>query len=307
MTLKPKIGFEICLAFFAAMSILWLMFSDPRIDAYADAVEPPSSIVQSLHDIAVTNVSLFETEAYECTDIDILVAIRNQGDSVEDVNVTAYANQTSESVFIETYLVSSIGPADEIAIPFVWIPMNVTGGGYTIVAEAAVLTDENNTLNNVGVSNLILVKADNTAPVIGAPVQDPIPDSVFEGMAVTVLANISDVGSGVLWAVIEWQTVNREGVVSDWSMHKMSNIGEHLYYWNLPAYPGGYNVSYRIVACDRAGHQTVRDNAGRYYVYHIIPEFQSILVLVSLMLFGILAASKSNHKHREASFRKHAN
>ncbi|RLI17124.1 hypothetical protein DRO54_11990, partial [Candidatus Bathyarchaeota archaeon] len=39
-------------------------------------------------------------------------------------------------------------------------------------------------------------------------------------------------------------------------------------------------VYYKIIAYDDAGNVQVKDNAGEYYVYHVIPEFLELPLLI---------------------------
>jgi hypothetical protein len=47
-------------------------------------------------------------------------------------------------------------------------------------------------------------------------------------------------------------------------------------------------VTYKIIAYDNSGNQAINDNHGYYYVYHVIPEFPSLIILPLLMITTLL-------------------
>lgn len=50
------------------------------------------------------------------------------------------------------------------------------------------------------------------------------------------------------------------------------------------------NVTYKIEAYNYRGDYAVNDNVGQYYVYEVIPEFPSILILSLLLIATLLGA-----------------
>jgi len=56
---------------------------------------------------------------------------------------------------------------------------------------------------------------------------------------------------------------------------------------------GGYEnctwLKYKIIAYDNSGNRAVNDNHGHSYVYHVIPEFPSALILPLFMIATLLA------------------
>jgi hypothetical protein len=188
----------------------------------------------------------------------------------------------------------------------VWTPTNLTEGNYTVVAETSALVDENDTLNNVGASDPILIKADDTAPVIGFPIQDPPADRVHDDDFVRIDVNVSDEASGVLQVLIEYQ-YHWADYTTEWFEAIMSNYENQVYSYVIARRDVGDVVSYGIRAYDRAGHESLRDNAGRYYVYTVIaiPEFPSSVLLVFLMLLSTLVALAPKRNRLKPLFCKH--
>jgi hypothetical protein len=66
----------------------------------------------------------------------------------------------------------------------------------------------------------------------------------------------------------------------------MSWAGEDTYVGQIPGFPAGTNVQYKIIAYDHARHFAVNNNAGQYYVYTVISEFPIWYSLI-LTLLGI--------------------
>lgn len=248
--------------------------------------------VAGIHDVAVVNVSLSTYEVIETLRIDIEVVVRNEGDFTERFNVTTYANQTFNVTAIDTYFVTSLGSLDQITIPFVWNTTEVSSGNYTITAEASVLDGETDITDNIKTSDKIWVKADNTAPVIGVPVQNPDSSVVWIYTQVWVFVNVSDFGSGVRRVILLWRVENNTRYDNTmWWNQTMgySTIPRHEYIGIIPYYDSGTWISYKIVAYDGAGNQAVRDHGSLYYVYHIIPEFPSFIILPIFMTFTLIA------------------
>jgi len=70
---------------------------------------------------------------------------------------------------------------------------------------------------------------------------------------------------------------------------------------------GGYEnctwVRYSITSYDNVENHAVNDNEGYYYVYHVVPEFPSTIILVLSMILTMLAAGFAKKrfygKHRD--------
>jgi hypothetical protein len=235
------------------------------------------SAFDGAHDVAIINVSLSANEVYPGVhDVEINVVVKNDGDYTERFNVTVYANGTSGLIGIDTYDVASLGSSDQIIIPFVWNTAGVSLGNYTIVANASIVPGETNAANNVGTGGSVLVRQDDTAPVIGVPVQSPM-NPPYVTVAVT------DPGTGVDSVILSYSVDS--GV--SWSNVSMYGEGDGRYSARgaMPYFDIGTNVSYKIFASDRAGNQAIRDHAGNYYVFTvIIPEFPLFLILPLFMI-----------------------
>jgi len=79
----------------------------------------------------------------------------------------------------------------------------------------------------------------------------------------------------------------------------MTNISGNTYTGEIPSFEEGKYVQYKILAYDSANNLAVEDNAGDYYIYTVIPEFQKFIILIfmiSTLLAVILTKTRNNHK-----------
>jgi len=251
------------------------------------------SAFDGAHDVVIINVSLSTNEVYPgVQDVQIEVVVENGGLFTERFNVTVYVNGTSGLFSIDTYDVMSLGSSDQVTIPFVWNTTGVSPGTYTIIANASIVPGETNATNNVGIGGSVIVKQDNTAPVIGVPVEIPwYPTYVY--------VNVTDWGSGVDSVILSYSTNNgvswsnismyiRALFEGSWLLKRYLSC-QYSSEYSLPYFDVGTNITYRIIAYDRVGNQAIRDHAGNYYVFTvIIPEFLSFLVLPIFMIATFL-------------------
>jgi len=116
---------------------------------------------------------------------------------------------------------------------------------------------------------------DDIPPSIEPPTREPAGD-VSPDQEVEVSVNVTDVHSGVKNVTLSYTT--DEGV--SWSNVTMSyNSGTSLYEGTIPGQTADATVEFKIVAFDNSNNSAVEDNAGAYYVYVVIPEFQTLLSL----------------------------
>jgi hypothetical protein len=62
-----------------------------------------------------------------------------------------------------------------------------------------------------------------------------------------------------------------------------------LYEFAIPGQEAGTLMKYCMTAYDNAGNIATNDNAGQYYVYTVIPEFPSLVLISFLMVVALLA------------------
>jgi hypothetical protein len=119
---------------------------------------------------------------------------------------------------------------------------------------------------------------DYTPPTIRTPTQNPPTDNVPENQPVTITVNVTDVESGVKNVTL-YYTNNTEW----YSVPMEFNDATELWEATIPGHALGTQVKYKIEAYDIAGNRAVNDNDGEYYVYTVIPEFPSIVMVILLI------------------------
>jgi hypothetical protein len=138
-----------------------------------------------------------------------------------------------------------------------------------------VIMDANHTLEAVFV--------DDISPEISVPVQEP-PENVTAYQNVTVTVNVTEAGSG-LYNVTLWYSINNG---TTWTPLNMTEISTNTYQTTILGHENCTWVTYKIIAYDNNGNQAINDNHGYYYVYHVIPEFPSLIILPLLMITTLL-------------------
>jgi hypothetical protein len=138
-----------------------------------------------------------------------------------------------------------------------------------------VIMDTNHTLEAVFV--------DDIPPEISAPVQEP-PENVTAYQNVTVTVNVTDLGTGIHNATLWYSTNNG----TTWAPLNMTEISTNTYQTTILGQENCTWVTYKIIAYDNNGNQAINDNHGYYYVYHVIPEFPSLIILPLLMITTLL-------------------
>jgi hypothetical protein len=139
-----------------------------------------------------------------------------------------------------------------------------------------IIMDANHTLEAVFV--------DNISPDISTPTQEPS-GSIIEYQNVTITVNVIDLGEGV-HNVTLWYQANS---TITWLPIDMTEISINTYQAKIPGCGNSTLIKYKIIAYDNAGNEAVKDNAGQYYSYLVIPEYSSILILPLFMAVTLLA------------------
>jgi hypothetical protein len=137
--------------------------------------------------------------------------------------------------------------------------------------------------------------ADRTAPTIGAVGQDPDSAAVEPDQVVTVSVEVTDESSGVREIVLSFSTDGGQ----TWTDTTMTSSSSDIFSAIISGFEEGEQVQYRILAYDNSNNLAVEDNAGKYYIYTVIPEFQNFLILMfiaSTALAVILTKKRNNHK-----------
>ena len=128
------------------------------------------------------------------------------------------------------------------------------------------------------------VVPDETPPVVGVPIRTPS-GNIEPDQQVKVSVSITDAVSGVKNATLLY-TVN-DGTI--WTTMPMNfNSASGYYEATIPSQPKDTVVKYEIIAYDNAGNYRFSDNNGQFYVYVVVPEFPSFLILSLFMIATLL-------------------
>jgi hypothetical protein len=136
---------------------------------------------------------------------------------------------------------------------------------------------------------------DNVPPQISNPGQVP-PTNIQPNQNVTVTVMVTDQGSGI-YNVTLWYSIDNG---TNWMFKEMTEITSGTYQSTIPGYEECTWVRYKISAFDNSGNQATKDNNGNYYIYHVIPEYQPLIILPLLIIATLLAfmARKTRKFHK---------
>jgi parallel beta-helix repeat protein len=125
---------------------------------------------------------------------------------------------------------------------------------------------------------------DKTPPTIETLSYTPS-EGVPLNQEVTVTVNVTDTKSGVKNVTLSYKLGN----ATSWIDLLMNyNETSHLYEIVIPGQPNQTSVSFKITAFDNAENMATIDNAGKYYVYNVIPEFTLIALLSSMIVSSLI-------------------
>jgi len=147
----------------------------------------------AIHDIAVVSVMPSGTEVYVGDVINITVIVKNKGTQTETFNVTSFYDAT----VLETQTVTDLPAGTQTSLTFNWNTTDVTPANYWVKAEASVVPDETDTLDNTCLVGIIRVREQQTEQ---ATLQfDPRLIKVKVGRNFTISVSISDVADLYRW------------------------------------------------------------------------------------------------------------
>jgi hypothetical protein len=166
---------------------------------------------------------------------------------------------------------------------YVWNTTKMSDGVYVLKLNAY---DE---AGNVGETECLVI-ADNTQPTIGIPSQTPDYAAVEPYQNVNVTVEVTDQGAGVREVVLSYSI--DEG--QTWTNITMNNVLGDTYVEVIPGFAVDTHVQYEIIACDNVNNLAVENNAGEYYIYTVIPEFQELIILIFMIttLIAVILAKR---------------
>jgi hypothetical protein len=143
--------------------------------------------------------------------------------------------------------------------------------------------EDNAKLVSIIYSNSITL--DTESPIIGITFRTPSGD-VQPDQQVKVSVNVTDSGSGVKSVRLRYHT-SADSLWFDFPMSLSSGTG--FYEYTIPGKQANTLVEYEITAGDYAGNEKNGNMAGQYYVYRVVPEFLSLLILPLFIATTFLA------------------
>ena len=236
------------------------------------------------HDINLVEVTASPAYPPDRVNVGAYVTIRvevlNEGNVEEHFGVEVYY----DSMPIETRPGVPLGAGATKTLTFTWNTFGVSERIYTINATAPPVPGETEIGDNMASFSSVAF-TDETPPSIGTPSREPVGD-VIPDQDVTVSVAVTDAGSGVKNVTLSYTLTNG----TSWTDLPMSyNATSDLYQATIPGQSYCTWVNYEITAYDNAENHAVEDNAGEYYVYHVIPEFPLILILPLILVLTALA------------------
>jgi len=130
------------------------------------------------------------------------------------------------------------------------------------------------------------VVIDNTAPTITDVAQLPA-ENVQPTDDVKVNVTITDNLSPIKNATLLYSTDNG----TTWTEIPMTRLTGNIYTATIPKQDYCTHVTYKIKAYDEADNKQVEDNAGQYYIYHVVPEFPIADILMLMLITTLIAAA----------------
>ena len=166
---------------------------------------------------------------------------------------------------------------------YVWNTTKMSDGVYVLKLNAY---DE---AGNVGETECLVI-ADNRPSTIGIPSQTPDYAAVEPYQNVNVTVEVTDKGAGVREVVLSYSI--DEG--QTWTNITMNNVLGDTYMGVIPGSGADTHVQYGIIAYDNVNNLAVENNAGEYYIYTVIPEFQGLIFLIFMVttLIAVILAKR---------------
>jgi hypothetical protein len=186
----------------------------------------------------------------------------------------------NESGVAETYYTINNGPVKAVSVD--GQPLITTEGANNALQYWSV-----DKVGNEELPHKILtgIKLDKTSPLIWNVKRQP-EDDVLPKQTVMILTNITDLLSGIKDVVLSY-SINSDPVWINITMVLNTTTG--VYEGIILGQQANTLVKYKIVAYDYAGNCMVDDNGGQYYVYAVVPEFPSPIILALLMAAALFA------------------
>lgn len=141
---------------YAATNVYRVTLTVTDSDGLTDNATTTLAVYTPLHDVAIVDVVLNRTLAYEGYGANISVAVLNNGDFTENVTVILYYNMTANKI-IGSQANITLVPGQSQTVLFVWDTSGVAKGNYTISAYVVPVPGEIETADNTLTDGMIRV------------------------------------------------------------------------------------------------------------------------------------------------------
>jgi PKD repeat protein len=121
--------------------------------------------VMGVHDIAVTDVSVYPATVTAGGVVEITVTVRNEGSDPETFTLRVYY----DSVIISSLTVFGLGQGETRTLSFGWSTVTVTPGVYTIKAMASVVPGETHIEDNTFIDGTVTITPPPTPQITISP------------------------------------------------------------------------------------------------------------------------------------------
>jgi len=235
------------------------------------------------------------------------------------------ANHTLEAVFVDIPPEISIISPENKTYPIKDVPLTFTVSestswiGYSLNSQKNVTITGNRTLTslqdgshyvivyandtagNMGASETVHFTVDTTPPNITNVIQNPPKNNVLPEDAVKINATVTDNLSEVKQVTLIYAYSNSSGT---WiRIINMTNLEGNIWNATIPALPYCTNVTYSIMAEDKAGNSITTIEMGYEYQYPVIPEFPTAIIMplftIATLLTLIVYRRKQNRRLQE--------
>jgi hypothetical protein len=228
------------------------------------------------------------------------------------ITIIMNANHTLEAVFVDAIPpeISIVSPENK-TYPIKDVPLTFTVSestswiGYSLNSQKNVTITGNRTLTslpdgsyyvivyandtagNMGASDTVHFTVDITPPNIKDVSQNPPKNNVLPEDEVKINVTVTDDLSEVKKVTLIYSYANSSGT---WIRAvDMTNLEGNIWNATIPALPYCTNVTYSIMAEDKAGNTITTIEMGYEYQYHVIPEFQTAIIMPLFMIATLLA------------------
>ena len=162
------------------------------VNTREDTSDSAFVISAGIHDVSILDVTPSRTVVGQGFNLPINVTVQNQGDYIENFNVTLYANTT----VIQTQTVS-LTSGGSITIIFTWNTTGFAKGNYTISAYAIPVLGETDTTDNTYVDGIVQITVDSTPPTTTISLSGVLGNNGWFTSVVAVTLSATDDIAGV--------------------------------------------------------------------------------------------------------------